>query len=161
MNYEQNRQPVLVRDIMTKDIICVTGDTPVSEIAGLLFKHNISGVPVVETCEGGKIIGIITEEDLIMRDSLLEMPDMLNMFDAIFFIEPNAKKASIGEILATKASELMTTQVVSVSENDTVRFLANLMMKRAINPVPVVNQEGVLCGIVSRADIIRLMVNGE
>jgi CBS domain-containing protein len=160
MNNEINRQPVLVRDIMTRDIICVTADTPVGEIARLLNKYNISGTPVVESCEEGKIIGIITEEDLIMRDALVEMPNMLSLFDSIFFMDTaDTKKPEIGEILATKAGELMTHQVVSVTETDTVRYLANLMMKRAVNPVPVVNAEGLLCGIVSRADIIRLMVN--
>jgi CBS domain-containing protein len=144
-----------VSDIMTQEVVSVAPETPVSEIANLLYKYKISGVPVVQ---GNKIVGIVTEEDLIMRDAIIREPHVINVFDSVFYLG-NRREFSeeMRHVLATTAAELMTKRVYTIAATASVETLASLMIKHEINPVPVVDATGNLCGVVSRADIVRLM----
>ncbi len=148
-----------VADIMTREIVYVTPSTPVSQVAKLLVEYGVSGVPVLED---GKLVGIVTEEDLVMRDAIIDMPHFFGVFDSVFYL---ATKHDFDEemqkILATEARDLMTGNVVSISEDSSVQALATLMIKKEVNPVPVLNSAGELVGIVSRSDLVRLMVAEE
>lgn len=145
-----------VKDIMTQDVLSISPETPVSEIARLLYNYKISGLPVVSN---NKVVGIVTEEDLIMRDAIIKEPHVINLLDSVFYLGNRHQfNEEMRHVLATTAAELMTNRVVTIPETATVEQLASLMVKHEINPVPVVNASGQLSGIVSRADIIRLMV---
>ncbi len=148
-----------VADIMTREVVYVTPSTPVSQVAKLLVEYGVSGVPVLED---GKLVGIVTEEDLVMRDAIIDMPHFFGVFDSVFYL---ATKHDFDEemqkILATEARDLMTGNVVSISEDSSVQALATLMIKKEVNPVPVLNSAGELVGIVSRSDLVRLMVAEE
>ena len=145
-----------VGDIMTREVVSVAPETPVSEIANLLYQYKICGVPVVQD---GQIVGIVTEEDLIMRDAIIKEPHVISILDSVFYLGNKREfNDEMRHHLATTAAELMTNRVVSVPEDATVEQLASLMIKHEVNPVPVVNAAGQLSGIVSRADIVRLMV---
>ncbi|MEI6045910.1 MAG: CBS domain-containing protein [Chloroflexota bacterium] len=145
-----------VRDVMTREVVFVRPETSVGDVARLLVKYNISGVPVVEN---DKVIGIVTEEDLIMRDAIVDTPHVFSLFDSVFYL--GSKKhfeEEMQKILATEASGLMSGRVVLISEEASVQELATLMMKKEVNPIPVVGPDGQLSGIVSRSDLIKLMV---
>jgi CBS domain-containing protein len=153
------QRQILVKDIMTQDVIFVTPETQVPDIASLLNKYKISGVPVVDN---GKILGIVTEEDLIIRTAIIDTPHVFSLFDSVFYFGKKKEfEKELTSVLATNASELMTAHVLTIDETATVQDLATLMMKKDINPVPVVNANGELSGIVSRSDIIRLMALEE
>lgn len=142
---------------MTKEVVFVGLDTPVSDIARLLVKFNISGVPVVDQAQ---IAGIVTEEDLVMRDVIVDTPHVFTLFDSVFYLGDRKNfDEEIHKILATKAGQLMSRKVVTISEEATVQELATLMMKEEVNPVPVIGLDGKLSGIVSRSDLVKLMVS--
>jgi len=148
-----------VADIMTREVVFVGPDTPVRDVAKLLVEYSISGLPVVEN---DKIVGMVTEEDLVMRDAIIDAPQVFSIFDSVFYL--GSKKQfdeEMHKILATKAGELMSGKVVTVAEDASVQELATLMMKKEVNPVPVVGSDGRLCGIVSRSDLIKLMVREQ
>ncbi len=148
-----------VSDIMTREVIYVRRDTPVGDVARLLVKFNLSGVPVVED---DKVIGIVNEEDLIMRDAIVDAPHVFSIFDSVFYLG-NRKQfdEEMHKILATDAGELMSGKIVTISEEANVQELATVMMKKEVNPIPVLNADGLLCGIVSRSDLIKLMVREQ
>ncbi len=144
---------------MTQNVLSVSPDTQVPDIARLLYRYNISGVPVVEN---GKILGIVTEEDLIIRTAIIETPHLFSLFDSVFYFGNKKEfEKELTTALATTARELMTTHVLTIREDATVQELATLMMKRDVNPVPVVDGHGQLSGIASRSDIVRLMALEE
>jgi CBS domain-containing protein len=148
-----------VSDIMTHEVVFVRPDTPVSEVAELLVKHNISGVPVVDNT---KIMGVVTEEDLIMRDTIIDAPHVLSIFDSVFYLGSRKHfDEEMHKILATEAGELMRGKAVVISAEASVQELATLMVKKEVNPVPVVDADGLLCGIVSRSDLVKLMVREQ
>ncbi len=148
-----------VKEIMTKEVVFVHPETPVSDIARLLVEYGISGIPVVEH---NQVVGIVTEEDLIVRDAIVDTPHVFTLFDSVFYLGSRGEfENEMHKILATRAGELMSAKVEVISEEATVQELATLMMKKNINPVPVIGLDSRLTGIVSRSDLIKLMVREQ
>jgi len=144
-----------VRDLMTLGVFTVRTDTPVHEVAKLMSQHDVSGVPVLDA--HGRLAGIVTELDLIVRNGRLEMPVFLQIFDAVVPLElPGHLQNRLRHMLGTHAADVMTRDVHTIGPDAEVEDLAQLMVKHDANPVPVV-EGGKLVGIVSRSDIVRRM----
>jgi CBS domain-containing protein len=146
-----------VREIMATDVVTVRRDTSVNDIARLLSERDIGGVPVVD--DAHHVVGIVTELDMIVRNTRLEMPTFIQILDGRIPLEtPGHYRKRLQHMLGTHAADIMTAEVVAIGPDDTVEDLAELMVKRRFNPVPVV-ENGILVGIVSRADLIRMMAH--
>ncbi len=147
-----------VREIMTTNVITVRRETAVHAIAKLMHENNVSGIPVVD--EAGRVIGIITELDMIVRNTRLELPAFIQILDLarIPLETPGHYQKRLQHILGTCASDIMTDKVVTIKPDAEVEDLAELMIKRRFNPVPVV-ENGRLVGIISRADLIKMMAS--
>ncbi|HKI49404.1 MAG TPA: CBS domain-containing protein, partial [Desulfobacteria bacterium] len=102
-------------DIMTTEVITVKKETPLKELAGILYKNHINGVPVLD--DDGLLIGIICESDLIRKDKKLHIPTVVALFDAVFYLESSKNvEKEIKRINATTVEELFTREVVTVDE---------------------------------------------
>lgn len=147
--------PVRVEDMMTREVVSVRPETPVREIARLLLDQGLTGVPVIGA-EG--LIGIITDADLIVREADIQLPSYLQILDN-FIILGDRKRfdEEVRRSIGTVAEQIMTREVVTVEPDATIGEVAKIMFERKVNPVPVVDQ-GRVVGIISRADIIRLIV---
>jgi CBS domain-containing protein len=147
---------MLVREIMTTEVVTVRRDTSVNDIAKLMGERDISGIPVVD--ESNRVVGIVTELDMIVRNTRLEIPAFIQILDLarIPLERPGHYRDRMRHMLGTRAADIMTEQVMTISPDDEAKDLAELMVKRRFNPVPVV-ENGILVGIVSRADLIRMM----
>ncbi|HET7091635.1 MAG TPA: CBS domain-containing protein [Anaerolineae bacterium] len=145
-----------VRDIMTTDVVSAKRGTSVNELAKLMGARDISGVPVLD--DDGAVVGIVTELDMIARNTRLDMPRFIQILDLgrIPLERRSDYEHRMRHMLGTRAEDLMSEEVVTVGPDDSVEDLAELMVKRRVNPVPVV-ENGKLVGIVSRADIIDMM----
>ena len=150
---------MLVREIMTTEVVAVRRDTSVHDIAKLMGERDISGIPVVD--ESNHVVGIVTELDMIVRNTRLELPAFIQILDLarIPLEMPGHYRDRLRHMLGAQAADIMTEQVTTISPEAEVQDLAELMVKRRLNPVPVV-ENGVLVGIVSRADLIRMMARG-
>lgn len=143
-----------VSEIMNKNVITCGEETPVKEAAKKLIENDITGMPVVK---GKEIIGIITEADIIMQRAKLHMPSYIELLNSFLYLEdPSEVEEELKKILATKAGELMTPEVITIHPDSSVSDLATLIEEEHINPIPVVKDDK-LVGIVSRADIVRLL----
>lgn len=143
-----------VRDVMTREVVAADPDTTVNLVARLMADRAISGVPVVED---GRVVGIVTELDLIVRNTRLEPPAFFQLLDARIPLEtPGHYRERLRHMLGTLARDVMTEKVVTVGPDEDLEALAELMVKRRVNPVPVV-EDGRLVGIVARSDIIAMM----
>ncbi len=147
----------LVKDIMVKEVITIQKDASVEELSELLIKNKISGVPVIDS--DGKLVGIATEGDLIIKDSDLHFPRYFKLLDSIIYLESlNKFKKSLKKFLGTKVEDVMTAKIKTVKEDSTVGDAANMMIKYNINRVPVLDSKDELVGIVTRADIVGSMI---
>jgi CBS-domain-containing membrane protein len=149
-----------VKDIMTEDVLTVQTDTPVTAVAHLFREKAISGVPVMD--EAGKLVGIVTEVDLIARHARPHFPAYIQFLDSIIYLEgPKRYRESMRRILAATASELMTTPVQTADPDMDVQDLAAMMVDEHVNPVPVVDGEGRLVGIVSHTDLLGMIERAQ
>ena len=147
----------LVKDIMVKKVITIQKDASVEELSELLVKNRISGVPVIDG--DGKLVGIATEGDLIIKDSDLHFPRYFKLLDSIIYLESlNKFKKSLKKFLGTKVEDVMTAEIKTVKEDAPVGEAANIMIKYNINRVPVLDSKDELVGIVTRADIVGSMI---
>jgi CBS-domain-containing membrane protein len=137
-------------DIMTRSVVSVDPGLPVSEVARLMLSRGISAVPVVEP--GGRIIGMISEGDLMRRTELGTERHRS------WWLRVIADKATLAEEFtkshARKARDIMTHDVVSVSEKTPAAEIVDVLEQHHIKRVPVV-RDGTMVGIVSRANLLR------
>jgi len=147
----------LVKDIMVREVITIQKDASVEELSELLVKNKISGVPVIDS--DGKLVGVATEGDLIIKDSDLHFPRYFKLLDSIIYLESlNKFKKSLKKFLGTKVEDVMTAEIKTVKEETPVGEAANIMIKYNINRVPVLDSKDELVGIVARADIVKSMI---
>ena len=143
-----------VREIMTTDVLTAEPTTPVNRLAILMIERGVSGIPVLDA---GRVTGIVTEADLILRNTRLEPPAFFQVLDGRFPMEtPAHYQKRLRHMLGTHAGEVMTEDVLTIGPDAEVEELADLLIRRKVSPIPVV-EDGRLVGIVSRADIIRMM----
>jgi len=142
------------KDIMTRDVITVRAETTVEELARLLIRHRISGAPVVD--EGGRLIGIVTENDLIAQNKRLHIPTIIRLFDAYIMLGSGRMEEEIRKMAATTVGEICTRDVVTVNEDTTLEDIATIMSEKGIHLLPVVKDSRVI-GIIGKADVVGAM----
>lgn len=144
---------MLAREIMSSEVITVKGDATIEEIAHLLTEKDISGVPVVD--DNGLILGMVTEKDLLYKDVEPRFPPVVELLGGLIFLKGvKHYNEELKKLVATKAEDIMTKNIVTVNGGMKVEKVAELMVEKDINRIPVV-EEGKLVGIISRADIVR------
>jgi CBS domain-containing protein/PII-like signaling protein len=138
----------MVRDVMNREVVSVSRSTPVRDVVGLMLANTYRAVPVVEN---NRPVGIITNGDLVQRGGLGVRVDLLKSLD----------KPELHDILerlsqqSATAAEVMTAAPVTVSDTTTVPEAAEVMVRRRLKRLPVVDEQGTLIGIVSRVDLLR------
>lgn len=143
------------KDIMTKDVISVSGDTGVEELARLFVEKGVSSMPVLDA--RGALQGIVTETDLVERDKPLHIPTVISLFDWVLYVESEKSfREEVKKISARKVAEICRTEVVTCAPETPVSEIAALMVKEKVHLVPVLDAERVV-GVVARLDIIRSM----
>lgn len=143
----------VARDLMTPDVVTVPPETPVIAMARLLSDRGISAVPVVDA--EGKVLGIVTEADLIRR--LAGEEDKPTSWFGALFSDPTSQAERYARTHGVTAKDLMTEKVVSVAPDATAAHIAHVMEEKKVRRVVVVEGEK-LKGIVSRADLLRALV---
>jgi CBS domain-containing protein len=144
----------LVRDIMTTPVITVSPTMTVKDLAALFRDRRVGGVPVVDE---DRLVGIVTEGDLMAMDADIQMPHWFELFDSIIYLGSQKKfKEQLEKASAATVEQLMTDDVKSVAPDDEARVAATLMHKHKFDRVPVVEGEAVV-GIVTRHDIMKIL----
>ncbi len=143
-----------VREVMTPEPVTVRPDTSLRELVELLINRDYRAVPVVD--EEGRLLGIITNTDLIERGGLRMRVELLGALDpAALAHELDALAAS-----GATAAAVMTRQVVTVSPDERVAAAAHLMVSHRLKRLPVVDAASRVVGMLSRADILRTIGEG-
>lgn len=147
------------RDIMSYPAISVNEDQTLQETIELLAEHRFSGVPVVNSA--GKPIGIISDTDIIRYSHQVKVVPKTNLSG---WISPYADvndlvsmRKGMDSLHRTRVGTVMTRKVYTVTEDAPANEIARLMNKRNINRIPVVDSEGRLVGVVTRADMVQCM----
>ncbi|MFO8191529.1 MAG: CBS domain-containing protein [Bacillota bacterium] len=149
------------KDIMSKPAISVTEDHTLREVLEILAGQHFSGMPVVNA--EGKVIGIISDTDIIRYSQQLNVVPLSNLSG---WISPYAEISDLASmkkgfelLYKTKVSEVMTRKIYSVKDDTPTSKIAQLMSRRNINRVPVIDSADKLVGIVTRSDLVQCMTN--
>ncbi len=147
------------QDIMTREVLTISPETSVKAFAQFLLEHHISGAPVV--AEDGSLLGIATESDLIFRDASVHLPTVVTIFDSIIYLESRHKyEHELKKIIGGKVSDIMSTEVVTISPGASMQEMATLMQEKKRHLLPVM-EGGRLVGVVGKADLVRAVAQEE
>jgi CBS domain-containing protein len=119
-----------VLDIMTRDVACCNPDTNLREVARLMGYHNCGAIPVVDSQNTMRPVGIVTDRDITIR-AVAENHNPLEM----------------------TAQNVMSNPVVTVTPDMSVEACCNIMEQNTVRRVPVIDMNGSICGIVAQADV--------
>jgi len=140
---------------MTKEVLTVRPETSISELSKTLENRRIGGVPVVD--KGGRLVGVITQSDLVDRARDLELPPAINILDFHFYLQiPSHLLQRVEKMLGTTVGDCMTPDPVTVAPDTPVTTIAALMAKQKVHTIPVV-AGGRLVGVVGKMDLVRAM----
>lgn len=147
------------KDIMTKDVVTIGENLSVKEAVEILLDNGIGGAPVIN--EAGRMVGIISEGDLIMADVKLEFPSYIHLLDGLIYLgglkkfEDNLKKA-----IGAKVKDVMTENIITADASDSVKEVATKMVNEDVARLPIL-EDGRLVGIITKADIMKDIVRCE
>jgi len=140
---------IAVQDVMTSRVVWVTQDVPYKEMAAALRENRVSAFPVLD--DEGKVIGVVSEADLLTKEALDGGYDgMPGMITGLL------RRQEQGKARGTTAADLMTHPAVTISPDAAVEDAARLMYRKKIKRLPVVDSDGHLIGIISRADVLSV-----
>jgi len=135
-------------DAMVRKVVSVTRKTPLVQVAEAMARHGVSGVPVVE--EGERVVGVISEKDFLTRMGEQDAKTFMGVVAECL----KGKGCVAVPIRGQNAEDIMTSPAVTVNEETSIMEIANILTEKNINRVPVINQQGRLVGIISRADVV-------
>ncbi len=144
-----------VADIMTREVISVGTGMRVGQIARVFREHQLSGLPVID--EEGELAGIITELDMVKRHARPQMPAFLPLLGVYVPLRTKEYRESLRRITGVVAADIMTTPVNTISPDASIEDAATVMVSNRSNPLPVVDDDGHMIGIISRTDILRVI----
>jgi CBS domain-containing protein len=148
-----------VRQIMRSDVPVASPETRVGELARIMVDADVPGIPVID---GGQLVGIVTEADLIQREAEVDAPKLATFFDAVIVADAGAPfEEELRRVTATTAGELMSAPVISIREEATLSELATLLIQFRVNPVPVVDANRRIVGLATRRGLIEMIARLE
>jgi CBS domain-containing membrane protein len=146
---ERLSREVTAAEIMTTDVVAVTPETPVAEVAAAMGRRGVSGVPVVDA--GNKVMGVISEKDFLSRMGVQEPKNFMSLVASCLL----TKGCVALPIKAALGRDIMNSPAVTVAPDTPVKDIAMLLTHNNINRVAVTDPDGRLLGLVSRADIVK------
>lgn len=147
---------MLAKEIMTSDVIVVNENATIDEVSKIFVDKNISGLPVVN--QYNKLVGVISEGDLVYKQKPVRPPMFINLFDGLIPIDRKEFQEDMKRIAAYKVGDLMSKPPIYAYEDTPISEIAELIINKKVNRVPIVNEVHEVVGLISRHDIIRSMV---
>jgi CBS domain-containing protein len=145
-----------VADVMTRDVITVTPETTLRELATILSEKHINGVPVVD--DKGNVLGVVSESDLVNQNKPLHIPTVFVILDSVIPMEnPWRLQKEFKRLAATTVGDIYSKPAVSVEPDTDLSEVARIMSERRLYTLPVI-EGGKLVGVVGKADIIRSLM---
>ncbi|MFF9481865.1 CBS domain-containing protein [Streptomyces sp. NPDC014733] len=137
----------IVSDVMSHTAIAIGRDAPYKEIVACLAQWKVSALPVLEG--EGRVVGVVSEADLLAKEEFLDDQRRAEAFG-------EAAKAG-----AVCADQLMSSPAVTVHPDATLAEAARIMARRRVKRLPVVNDVGMLEGVVSRSDLLKVFLRDD
>jgi len=141
--------------IMTKDFLTISPEMGVEELARLLLRKDVSGAVVVD--KRGKLLGVVTESDLIAKEKNLHLPTIVTLFDAVIYLETSDHfKEELNRMVASQVEDIYRRDPVTISSETTLGDIATIMTTKRIHFLPVMEEDQIQ-GVVGRREILKAL----
>jgi CBS domain-containing protein len=145
----ESTMPMTVRDVMTHRVVAVTEQPGFREVLGLLATHHVSALPVVDGHR--RVVGVISEGDLYLKQ--VRPPHGLAAL-----LEDRRRRQDQRKAVGAIVAELMSAPAITIRADQSLAEAATRMHRHGVNRLPVVDEAGVLVGIVTRGDLLKAYV---
>jgi len=143
-----------VYDVMTRDVVSILEFTPYKDVVRILLEHDISAVPVVD--DRYHVRGVVSEADLIEKEA-----QQVEGYPEPWELLTRRGRGAHSKAWAESAAELMTAPAITARVGTSVAQAARLMRKNGVKRLPVLDEDGVLVGIVSRSDLLKPFLRSD
>ncbi|MER5435244.1 CBS domain-containing protein [Streptomyces sp. NPDC002588] len=150
-------KPTRTGALMVGDVVTARCDTPFKEVVRLLEEHRISGLPVID--EDRKVVGVISETDLVLRQA--RGPESTGVRARCRRLLSGRARRAAAKSRARTAGGVMSTPAVTVRSDATAAEAARLMTEHRVERLPVVDESGVLVGILTRGDLLQVFLRTD
>lgn len=149
---------VPVADVMNTEVIAFAPDELVQAAAERMVETGVDAGPVVD--DAGKVVGMLSTTDLIVRESRMHIPTVISILGATLELPSQKRKfdEEVEKALGSTVAEVMSDAALVVRPDDTVETAATLMHDHDVSRLAVVDDHGMLVGIIARGDILRAIV---
>lgn len=147
---------VKVSDVMTKDVVILHPDDGLEKATQLFDQHSFDGFPVVN--EDGKLIGLVTAYDMVSQSYATHLPSLIHILENIYNNQADSAtlKEHFEKVRGVKVRDMMNVDPLVIGPDVRVENLAKEFIEHhRVNPIPVVDADKKLLGLVSRFDIIK------
>jgi len=142
-------------DIMTQDVVTVNKNQPIGDLSKIFIENHFNGVPVLDNT--GKVVGVVTQGDLIEQNKNLHIPTVIALFDAVLFLESEKKfEDDLKKLTGSKIEDIYHKNLITVSPDTDLNEIITLMAEKDIHTLPVLDGDK-LIGIIGKRNIIREM----
>jgi CBS domain-containing protein len=144
------------KDIMVKDVTCLSPDTEITKAVEVLLDNHFNGVPVTDI--NGLLIGVLCQSDLIFQKRDIPFPSIFTILDGIIPLSSSKKlEKEFQKIAATKVEHAMVKEPVAVEPDTPLNEIASLMVEKHFHTIPVVEGKK-LVGVIGKEDILRVLM---
>ncbi|MFF9077539.1 CBS domain-containing protein [Streptomyces sp. NPDC014735] len=143
--------PHIVSDVMTRQVVAVRRNAPFKEVVRAMGQWKVSALPVLEG--EGRVVGVVSEADLLPKEEFRDSAQSL--------YGQQQRLADIAKAGAVTAEEVMSSPAVTVHPDVTLAQAARIMAVSHVKRLPVVDDEGILKGIVSRGDLLKVFLRSD
>ncbi|MEU2508980.1 CBS domain-containing protein [Streptomyces sp. NPDC007863] len=144
-------RPFTVADVMTTKVVAVRPDTAFKEIAAAMERWKVTALPVLEG--EGRVVGVVSEADLLLKEEFHDRH--------IGMVEQLRRRDATAKAGSDRAAELMTTPAVTVRPEASLPRAARVMATRRVKRLPVVDADGMIQGVVSRSDLLKVFLRSD
>ena len=145
--------------IMIKQFLTILPEMSVEELARLLLRKDVTGAVVID--KKGKLLGVVTEGDLIAKEKNLHLPTVVSLFDSAIYLGTSEHfKGELHKMVATKVNDIFTKTPVTIDLTTSLADIATIMSEKKIHFLPVMH-EGRVDGVVGRREVLRALAEGS
>lgn len=150
----------LVRDVMTTDVLTFQPHDTVESAARDLSERSLGGAPVVDA--DGIVLGLLEDDDLIVQDTRLHIPTVISVFGAYLELPSSLRRfeTDLKKAVGATVGDVMDADAPTCGPEDTLETVATTLHSRNASRMAVVDDDGLLIGVVSRGDLVRAIVGG-
>jgi CBS domain-containing protein len=143
--------PHIVSDVMTHTVAAVGRRATFKEIVQLMQDWQISALPVIEG--EGRVVGVVSEADLLPKEEFRDNPDAAYL--------QLRQPVDVAKADAVAAGDLMSSPAVTIRADATLAEASRTMAQEGVKRLPVLDEAGLLAGVVSRADLLKVFLRGD